>query len=189
MKHVWLTLMLIAPAAAAHADSYQDKMVTYANAHILPWLNTPELVLAIRNQNLRTKGYSQEQIDAADLKWRQEIGLSDQPLIKPVITSGPAEFLRQQIAASDGVMTEAFLMDNVGLNVAVSHVTSDYWQGDEAKFTETVGQGAGKLHVGDIELDESTQTYQGQVSATITDPETGVVIGAITVGLNAERLF
>ena len=80
-------------------------------------------------------------------------------------------------------------MDGRGLNVAASDATSDYWQGDEEKFTETYGKGAGGILVGDIEYDESTQTYQGQVSLAIADPETGAVIGAVTVGLNAEKLF
>ena len=79
-------------------------------------------------------------------------------------------------------------MDQRGLNVAASHATSDYWQGDEAKFTQSFGLGAGAIHCGDIEFDESSQTYQGQVSVSIVDPETQAVIGAITFGLNADAL-
>lgn len=80
-------------------------------------------------------------------------------------------------------------MDAHGLNVAASGTTSDYWQGDEAKFTETYSRGAGAIHVGDVEFDESASGYLGQVSAPIVDPATNTVIGAITVGLNAEMLF
>jgi hypothetical protein len=80
-------------------------------------------------------------------------------------------------------------MDARGLNVAASTPTSDYWQGDEAKFTDTYSQGPGAIHVGDVEFDESTQSYQGQVSIVVVDPDTGNPIGAITVGLNAEALM
>ncbi len=38
-------------------------------------------------------------------------------------------------------MTEVFVMDARGLNVAASDVTSDYWQGDEEKFSETFPKG------------------------------------------------
>ena len=39
----------------------------------------------------------------------------------------------------------------------------------------------------EIELDESTQTFQSQVSMTITD-KSGRVIGAITVGIDVEEI-
>jgi len=72
--------------------------------------------------------------------------------------------------------------------VALSDVTSDYWQGDEAKWQMTYGEPAGTVHLGDVELDESTQTYQSQVSFPIFDPETGEGIGAVTVGVDLSAL-
>ena len=106
-----------------------------------------------------------------------------------MLNNPTSDFLRRHVEGSDGIMTEVFLMDGRGLNVAASDTTSDYWQGDEEKFSETYGLGAGSIHVSDIEYDDSTQTYQGQVSITIVDPASGEVIGAATVGLNAEMLF
>jgi hypothetical protein len=40
-----------------------------------------------------------------------------------------------------------------------------------------------------VEFDESTQTYQGQISVAISDPDTGDVVGAITVGVNVDALM
>ena len=68
-------------------------------------------------------------------------------------------------------------------------MTSDYWQGDEAKVQKTFGAGAGAVFVDEIELDESTQTYQGQVSFALTDPASGEVIGAVTIGLAASAFY
>ena len=79
-------------------------------------------------------------------------------------------------------------MDNRGLNVATAGLTSDYWQGDEAKFTETFGKGAGAMQIGEVEFDESSQTYSVQVSLTIVDAKTATPIGAMTIALNAEAL-
>ncbi|MFD2854813.1 hypothetical protein ACFSZS_08595 [Seohaeicola zhoushanensis] len=76
-------------------------------------------------------------------------------------------------------------MDNRGMNVAVSDVTSDFWQGDEAKFQQTFPRGPAALHVSEVELDESSQIYQAQVSFTVTDAQ-GAPVGAVTIGLNAE---
>lgn len=80
-------------------------------------------------------------------------------------------------------------MDARGLNVAASDVTSDYWQGDEAKFSETFPNGAGASHISEVEYDESTQTYQAQISFPIVDPVSNEVVGAATVGVNADALF
>src|SRR3546814_1455058 len=77
-------------------------------------------------------------------------------------------------------------MDNRGLNVGQSDVTSDYWQGDEAKWQKSYQGGADAIFVDEVEMDESTQTFQSQVSMPIVDPATGEVIGAITVGVNVD---
>jgi hypothetical protein len=79
-------------------------------------------------------------------------------------------------------------MDNKGLNVAQSDVTSDYWQGDEAKWKKSFLAGPDGLFIDEVEFDESTQTYQAQVSVSIADPDSGEAIGAITVGVNVELL-
>ena len=97
--------------------------------------------------------------------------------------------LRDRIAEYNGQITEIFVMDSVGLNVAASDITSDFWQGDEAKFTETYGRGPGSIHISDIELDESTQRYQGQISVTIVDPSNGLAVGAMTIGVDADSLM
>ena len=87
------------------------------------------------------------------------------------------------------MIAEVFIMDAQGLNVAASAVTSDYWQGDEAKFQQTYGVGPDAVHISEVELDESTQTYQAQVSLSLTDPATGALIGAVTFGLNAQAFY
>jgi len=73
--------------------------------------------------------------------------------------------------------------------VVAGSVTSDYWQGGEAKYKQSFGVGAGAVFVDAVEFDESAQTYQGQISISLTDPATGAVVGAMTIGLNAEAFF
>ena len=75
-----------------------------------------------------------------------------------------------------GAITEVFVMDAQGLNVAASGPTSDYWQGDEAKFQETYLKGAEAIHVSEVEFDESSQTYSVQVSVTSVTVPSRVVI-------------
>jgi hypothetical protein len=66
----------------------------------------------------------------------------------------------------------------------MTNKTSDYWQGDEAKFQKSFNGGAGQVHVGDVKFDESAQVYQVQISVPVTD---GVkAIGAITIGVDLD---
>lgn len=175
--------------STAAANEFGPAMQDYMNAQIMEWANDPVLIEAIRAQNEMTAGYSPADIDAADQRWRAEVGTSNTPTISPVIDNAAADFLRSRLEESGGTITEVFIMDAQGLNVAATGATSDYWQGDEAKFSETYEVGPGAVHMGDIEFDESSQRYQGQVSITIVDPATNTPVGAMTVGLDAESLL
>jgi hypothetical protein len=172
-----------------YADEFTPAMQSYFEQEIAAWANDGILIDAIMSQNTTTTAFDQSEIDALDTAWRNEVGHADTPTISPIISNAAAEYLRERVAASGGRITEIFVMDARGLNVAASDVTSDYWQGDESKFTETHGIGSGAVHISDVELDESTQRYQGQISLTITDPASGQPIGAMTVGVDAEALM
>ncbi|WIY26331.1 hypothetical protein [Parasedimentitalea psychrophila] len=184
-----LAVMLPAVATSVSANEYAPAMSAYLENEIQSWAHAPILVDAINAQNLRTSDYDQGMIDQLDLTWRAEIGAASTPTITPVLDNAAAEFLRSQVVASGGRVTEVFIMDAHGLNVAASSMTSDMWQGDEAKHAQTYRVGPDAVHFGDVELDESTQSYQGQISLTITDPTTGQAIGAMTIGIDAESLI
>ena len=86
------------------------------------------------------------------------------------------------------MISELFVMDAKGLNAGLSDVTSDYMQGDEAKWQKTYQVGPDAVFIDDVEFDESSKAFQSQVSATVVDPATGKAIGAITIGVNVEKL-
>jgi hypothetical protein len=181
-------LPLVAATALAAADT-PPEMMAYVDSDVRNWVNDPRVVEAIVAQNARTEGLSQAQITASDTEWQAQVGTSSTPLIDEVMSAPLSDFLREKVADSQGRITEIFVMDGRGLNVAASTVTSDYWQGDEAKFSESYGKGPGAVFFDEISLDESTQTYQGQVSFAVSDPSTGEVIGAVTLGLDAAAFF
>jgi hypothetical protein len=181
-----LAAMVATPSLAGEFDA---AMQAFLDTEISAWSQSSEIVEAIHGQNAENAGLDQAQIDALDLAWRGEIGTSATPTIDPVLQSVAADFLRGRVDASGGRITEVFIMDRHGLNVAASAITSDMWQGDEAKFTETYSIGAGAVHFSEVELDESTQRYQAQISVTIVDPSSGEPIGAMTVGVDAEALL
>lgn len=189
MKTILFATTLSALALPAAANDFQPAMETFLNDQIMTWAADPVIVDAVRAQNARTAGLGQDQIDALDQAWRGEVGKPATPTITPVLENAAADFLRAQVDASQGRITEIILMDARGLNVAVSAITSDMWQGDEEKHSETYMLGAGAAHFSAIELDESTGRYQGQISFTLVDPATGDAVGAMTVGIDAESLM
>ncbi|MBV7379413.1 hypothetical protein [Maritimibacter dapengensis] len=180
-----LALSLASPAAAIDASA---ALGDFVDQYVMSWAMDPTVIEAIRAQNTAHEALTQDDIDSMDATWRDEVGTTATPTISSVLDNTLSDYLRAQVAGLKGAVTEAFVMDAHGLNVGASATTSDYWQGDEAKFTETFGVGPDARHFSDIEKDESTQTYQAQASFAIADPDTGEVIGAMTVGINAAAL-
>ena len=179
-----LAALCAAPVLAADTNSdneYAPHMEMYMTLTVSNWVADATVLDAIRAQNAKTSGLSEAEIIALDDEWRasDETGA----LQRGVLETASSDFLRDMVAASDGMVSEVFVTDAVGLNVAASVATSDYWQGDEDKFSMTYSVGVDAIHIGDMEVDASTGAYQGQASMTITDPDTGAPIGSVTVGL------
>ena len=88
-------------------------------------------------------------------------------------------------ARSFGLYTEIFVMDAKGLNAGQSAITSDYWQGDEAKWQKTFPVGAEAVFIDKPEIG-ATGTENVQVNLAIAEGKS--VVGAITVEVNLTEL-
>lgn len=188
-KQSFIIAAILAVGQSAHADEFSGPLQDYAMTQVQQWASDPVILAALRAANAISADYDQSMIDALDAAWKSEIGTANMPTITPILENAASDFLRSHVDSSDGVISEVFIMDQHGLNAAATAMTSDMWQGDEAKFIDTYNAGAGALHIGDVAFDESAQTYLGQISMTVSDPQTGEMLGAITVGVNAEALF
>ena len=173
---------------AQAAEQHVQPMKNFAKTTVKQWISEPVLLAAIKAQNQRYANITQSQIDSLDIQWRTETVLSRKPLITQVSGNELSKRLKELKAGTKGVVTEVFVMDNRGLNVAISDVTSDYWQGDEDKWQKTFLAGPGAMFIDPVELDSSTDSFQSAVSFAVTDPESGEVIGAITVGVDIDEL-
>lgn len=188
MKSLILLATLCVLPVVGHAAEPAEKARDFVTQTVMPWATDPVLIDAILAQNAKNAGLTKDQIDQLDLQWRAETSNADSALITGVLTNAASAFLDTQIMRANGAITEVFVMDNHGLNVAASDVTSDYWQGDEEKFTETFPKGAGAMHIGEVEYDESTMVYQVQISISMVNPADGAVIGAMTVAIDAAAM-
>jgi hypothetical protein len=189
-KHILLgaaAALLITSSASADDAAVQAKAKEYAQNEIKKWIADPDIVAAINAANTERAGYDQGKIDGMDKQWRAEVGAAAHPLVDQ-IAANPSSAKLKAICGGNETVLEAFLMDAKGMNVGMCDPTSDFWQGDEAKWQKTFSVGPDAIFVDDVEQDESTQKFEVQTSMTVVDPATGKAIGAITVGLDAENL-
>ena len=162
MKYLLATLitataLLTTPALA---NDYTAELTALAKAKLQEIAHSSDIKSAIMAQNSKTAGYDQATIDTLDKTWRAEVDASSKPMIEGILANSASAYLKKAQEDSEGLFTEIFAMDAKGLNVGQSSVTSDYWQGDEAKWQKTYSVGADALHISEVEQDESTQTFQ-----------------------------
>ena len=173
--------LVIASAAVYAGEKAPQKVVDFAHSELAKLGSDPVIVKAVKAENAKAKSLAQ--IKEMDGKWKGTPGIAD--YMKAIMESECGKHL-QEVQKTKAYYSELFVMDNQGANVCMSDKTSDYWQGDEAKFTKSYNGGAGAVHVGNVKFDDSTQAYLSQVSVPVKDA--GKVIGAITIGINIDEL-
>ncbi|MDW6094645.1 PDC sensor domain-containing protein [Vibrio rhizosphaerae] len=145
------------------------------------WGKDPVLVEAVTAQN--AQDVSLDDIKKRDETWRNTSDVDD--FMSSIMSNKAAQRLLE-LEKSMPFLVELFLMDNQGANVAMTNKTSDYWQGDEAKFIQSFNGGQGKTYIGEVEYDDSVLSYLVQVSVPVIDAQ-GQTIGALTIGINLDE--
>jgi len=168
------------PALAQDEMPHAKAVTAYVKKNVEPWLSNPVIISAVMESNKKHAKLMQTDIDELDAKWKAK----DQALMDTTMKTKAAAFLTEKKEASDGVITEAFVMDDRGLNVAQTDGTSDMWQADEAKWQKTYGVGPGAIFVDKVEEDGGKKI--AQVSVAISDKDRA--IGAITLGIDMDKL-
>jgi hypothetical protein len=179
-----LVATFTAPAAAQELSLSQEQLEVVLAPKIKAVKRlaaNPTIIDAVKAQNAEETTI--EQIKQIDNEWRSTKTLT---AFKISLQRNPAgRFLRRRIRR-DPTYGEAFLTDKRGANVAAYPATSDYWQGDETKFTASYNDGKGKVFVGGVEYDESSQTNAAQVSVPVIDQ--GKAIGVLVMGVQLDYI-
>lgn len=173
------TLLLAAPALQAEVKIDADALDALLRVKVRTVQHmalNPLLVRATLQQNMRKQPI--DEIKRLDDEWRASKELT--PFKQSLQTSQSGRFLKHTVTRLQS-LNEAFLTDNQGANVAAYPATSDYWQGDETKWSASFNEAQGEVFIGEVELDESTQTYAVQISAPVIDR--GQTIGVLVVGV------
>lgn len=182
-------MALAAPAWAQDkpdAAEFSQLVTNYAQSTLQEWITDPVIVYAIREQNTLFANLTERDIARMDKSWMDSGKFG--PMVIDLLDRQASIIARERREEAGGVINEIIVMDMHGLNVAISDRTSDLFQGDEAKYQETYLKGPDAVHVSELKFDDSTQKVQTQVSLSVTDPETGEVIGAVTLGVSLDQL-
>ena len=181
-------LTLGATPAMAAGNEQEQAILEQVVPKVRAFIADSRVAEAVNAQNDRHANLSQTKIDEMGKQWRAETNSGGGKLVNSLLGNELSKYLVTVQDDSEGMFAEVFVMDNKGLNVGQSGLTSDYWQGDEAKWQKTYGKGADAMLIDDVEFDESTQSFQSQLSLPVVDPASGEVIGAVTVGVNMDFL-
>ena len=159
-----------------------ELMKAFIKAELLPLSTNSVFVSEVKAQN--AKGISINEIKRIDKQW---IEAEDELPVHSEILNNVCSRELKKVIRTNSAIIEAFVMDNQGAVVGETNLTSDYWQGDEAKWTDSYRNGSGGVSIGKEKYDKSAGTKLQQVSLPIID-EDGNVIGAVTYGISTQRL-
>ncbi len=152
-----------------------QNVVKRHTAHLLGWANSPLIYNFLIEQN--NKNISLETIKAIDREW---IAGNQNELAISLQENKIGKYLKEKVLSSP-LIVEAFLCDKRGAVIALFPKTTDYWQGDEDKFIKSYGNGNGRIYLGPLSFDKSTNTYSVQISVPVNDWND--TIGVLVVGL------
>ena len=171
----------LSKAVDANAEA-SDAVKAFIKGKLIPLCINKIFVQEVKAQN--AKGVSLDEIKKKDQEWID----AEEPLpIHSELMGNVCAKEIKKIIKENSALTEVFVMDNQGANVGQNTLTSDYWQGDEAKFKNSYKEGKGGVDIAKPKLDKSTNAVDQKVSLPIMD-ETGKVIGAVCYGLNPDGL-
>lgn len=179
MKKLLLALAIAAGASAQSAADVQ-KLLVAEGAKLRAHGSDPVIVAAVKAQNADKVPLTA--IKVIDQRW--SLG-KESVRVRQTTTGACADRLRQ-IVASNPAYSETFAMDDQGAIVCATTRTTDYWQGDEAKWERAYNAGKGDLFIDRPKLDESAASRIAQISVPVMAE--GKAIGAITFGVMVEKL-
>lgn len=168
-------------SCALFAGSALAKDVKDVVPEIVQAATNSAVVQAVKEQN--AKGISLTKIQEKDKEW---MGAKEPDAFMKSLTTNAAAKALAAIEKSKPYLVEFILTDNQGANVAVTGMTSDYWQGDEPKFTNAFADGKGKTYIARPQKDKSSGEVISQVSVPVMADDKA--IGTLTVGVRMEKL-
>lgn len=137
--------------------------IAYARAPLAERIaGDAQLVAAVVAKN--GAGETADDVQRRDREWMA----NPKAPLRADIVRGPCADRLRRLVQEDSFVVEAFLMDARGALVCATRETSDYWQGDEAKWQKTYAEGR-RMFVDEPARDLSTGVYAIQLSLLVAN--------------------
>ncbi len=152
------------------------------------WRSLPGLPQRLVKRNKIAASLSDKVLQSLDQQWIEAYKTNNLSFAISILDQELSAQLRDIKKQADGLVTEVIVTDNRGYNLATSDLTSDYWQGDEAKFQNAFGQAGDAVIFNEVEYDDSSKHFQVQLSLPLNS-DAGVPLGVMILGLDVERVL
>jgi ABC-type amino acid transport substrate-binding protein len=176
-----------APEGFQVSEYEREKIRALIMPFMQTWARMPAVIAALMEQNQREQHTDHTTILARDAAWQTEFRTGNFSSSAAIMATPLSQRIRQLKTQTKGLVTEIILMDARGMNVAISDMTSDYWQGDEAKYLLAFNTSAEMLFFEPVVYDESTRRFQVHVSLPIYTEGIETSIGVLTLGVDIEE--
>ncbi|MBN2428610.1 MAG: cache domain-containing protein [Deltaproteobacteria bacterium] len=172
-------MFVLISSTAAFAGPAPQKVIDLANSQLAALGTDATVVKAVNTANSENKTLAQ--IQELDAQWKADKAAGKTaPYMTELMQNDAAKQLNT-LMAQHSFITEIFVTDNQGANVAQTGGTGDYWQGDEAKFQKVFQKG---ILVSDVEQEDGKNI--SQVSIPVLDGQTH--IGTMTIGVDVDQV-
>ncbi len=168
------------------SDSEKEIIKKITSSWFVKIKNNSDIVNAVIQQNSNNRSKPINQLKKLDEQWQLAFKVGDAKLSKTIVDQSVSLLLKQFSTGSNELLSEIIIMDERGYNVAIAEMTSDYWQGDEEKFTLVYSKPEQTIFFDQIKYDASSKRFQVQVSAPLYDTQRKA-IGAITLGVDVDK--
>lgn len=179
----WKTILALVPLflpVALHATSMSEAEITNLLKSKIRMVQhlalNPLLINAVRQQN--SEALDMKTIEQREQEWKAG---SQSIELKISMLMGDHATVMQRFIDGNRGLSDIYLTDNQGANVAAYPLTDDYWQGDEEEWAMSFNNGSGQVFIGSLEQDKKTNSLFTHVSAPVLDRNK--TIGVLVVGV------
>lgn len=132
----------------------------------------------------------QAEIDGLDQQWRtaDEADNNSHPLVASRMNNATASKLREY-RQSFAENVEVFLTDKYGAVIATTNRTSDYYQADEEWWQTAYNNGQGGVYIGELEYDDSAQTFASNIAVPVYGTRNKQVIGVLRTTVTLKSIL
>ena len=168
---------------ALDADAGASKAVKqFVTARLIPLCTNGVLVRQARAQNeYRTSLEAVKRIDKDWITAEEELSIQQEKL------SNQCAVELKRILQERPAIVEAFAMDDQGAIVGATRLTSDYWQGDEAKWQNAFNRARGGIDIGTVRFEKATGRKRQCVSLALFTKR-GRVVGTVSYDIAVDKL-